>query len=111
MRDHRKIVDYVIATGDSYRASNEKRGLIANVKDYLRQGYQPSGSMSIHNEDGSAVFYVQPMVKYEDESQPRVKYAKTLKECEEEERERGKKHHTNTVTPIVRNQYDEESRN
>ncbi len=84
----RKVVEYVLASGDSYYFGKEERGLVAHVEEFLKLGYQPFGSMSVHNEDGSARWYVQPMVKYEE-----------------------KKHPSNTITPIERNQYDEESRN
>ena len=67
----RKIVDYQIVTGsvtDEY-SQMDMRYFNRTVKDFIKAGWQPFGSVSTLLERGAvtdSVIYSQAMVKYED---------------------------------------------
>ncbi len=53
-----KIIDYKIAYDEDIK------GIVNEVNEYIKQGYQPWGSMSFQVDD-EGHWYRQPMVKYE----------------------------------------------
>lgn len=83
----RKIVKYTIIS------NNFSDYMADKVNEYIKKGWQPIGGICFQRDFNDLTkdiewYYQQAMVKYEE-----------------------KKHPSNTITPIERNQYDEESRN